>query len=122
MDSTHLHKVSTIVIDDNGSTHVFKSLDEVPEHLREKLNQSVSDGRAATLLIADEGGRREILRKLEGEDSSIESAVLSALAEQRKKWRPDSTSSHSWQTARTLFEVALIGCLGLAIWMLLADR
>jgi hypothetical protein len=122
MDSTRLHKVSTIVISENDSTHVYRSIEEVPDHLRDKLNQSVSDGRAATLLIADEGGRREILRKLEGGESAIDSAVLSALAEQRKKAERREALTQRWQAARVWFEIALTGCLGLAVWLLLARR
>jgi hypothetical protein len=86
--------------------------------LRDKLNQSVSAGHAATLLIADEGGRREILRKLEGGETAIDSAVLSALVEQRKRIDRREHLQKRWQAARIWFELALLGGLGLAVWLL----
>jgi hypothetical protein len=52
-------KTSTILIstDDGG---IFGSIDEVPEPLRERLVACTSGANAATIFIADQGGRSRL--------------------------------------------------------------
>ena len=54
------HKTSTILISTGGKLESFRSLKEVPQQMRERLIQSTSGPFSATLLIADEAGRRRV--------------------------------------------------------------
>ncbi|MCP5115184.1 MAG: hypothetical protein GY953_30500, partial [bacterium] len=62
-------KYSTILISTGDKTLVYQSLDEVPPELREKLIETTHGRESATLLIADKGGREEILRALRDQPS-----------------------------------------------------
>lgn len=124
------HKTATILISAGGRSRTFKSLNEVPPDLRERLAESTSGPYSATLLIADQNGRREIVRSLQGQPSAIESRwirsfagrnqlstssggeteVLSALPGQvtgRKRWRH-------------IAELALLAGIGLCLWLMAA--
>ena len=57
-------KCSTILISLGDKTEVFHSLDDVPPRLREKLIETTHGADSATLLIADEAGREEIIRAI----------------------------------------------------------
>jgi hypothetical protein len=58
--------MSTIIVSIGGRTRTFRSLAEVPPALRRRIAQCTSGGNSATLVIADEKGRDEILNSREG--------------------------------------------------------
>ncbi len=55
-------RTSAILIADARRTAVYRSVDEVPPELRRKLAESTAGTNAATVLIADRRGARELLR------------------------------------------------------------
>jgi hypothetical protein len=58
-----------VLISVGGADLVYRSVDEVPTPLRAKLLKSTNGANSATILIADQRGRKEIskaLRKLPG--------------------------------------------------------
>ena len=55
-------KTSAILIADAHRTAVYRNVDEVPPELRRKLAESTAGSNAATVLIADRRGARELLR------------------------------------------------------------
>lgn len=57
-----IEKCSTIFIAAGDRIQIFHSLEEVPEELRERLLETTRGAGAATILIADQRGREEILR------------------------------------------------------------
>ncbi len=57
-------KYSTILVSSGDKTRVYHSLDDVPPAIREKLIEITHGTDSATLLIADQGGREEILRAI----------------------------------------------------------
>jgi hypothetical protein len=78
-----VHRVSTIVIGERDRTRVYHSLEEMPSRLRKQLRKCVSSESSATLLIADERGRQEIMRKLEGGQSVLKSRLIESIIRQR---------------------------------------
>lgn len=62
---------STIFVAEGDRTEVFRSMDEVPAEARERLLKSTSGAGAATIFIANKGGRRELARRLKGLPSRI---------------------------------------------------
>jgi hypothetical protein len=66
---TGVFQTSTVLISAGGADLVYRSLDEVPTPLKTKLLKSTNGANSATILIADQRGRKEIskaLRKLPG--------------------------------------------------------
>lgn len=103
------HKTSTVLISTGGRTRVFRSVSDVPPSLRKKLVAATSGPAAATILIADENGRKEILRSIEGTNGALESRMLEkALASHRdSRW--------NW---RHWAELALVAGIGVCLWAL----
>ncbi|MCX6597466.1 MAG: hypothetical protein NTV70_13985 [Acidobacteria bacterium] len=62
---------STIFVAEGDRTEVFRSMEDVPLDTRERLLKSTSGAGAATIFIANKGGRRELARRLKGLPSRI---------------------------------------------------
>ncbi len=120
------HKTSTILISTGTGVKSFRSLNEVPDDMRQRLIQSTSGPYSATLLIADEAGRREVLRSLRGQPSAVESRWMrsfanreAAAADPAMKHRKLPETSPRW---RRVAEVSLLAGIGLCLWLLAAWR
>jgi hypothetical protein len=83
-----VHRVSTIVVGESDRTRVFHSIEEMPKDLRKRLQQVIASENSATLLIADERGRQEIMHKLEGGQSPLESRLIESIIRQRNGLDP----------------------------------
>jgi hypothetical protein len=62
-------QTSTVLISTEGADRVYRSVDEVPARLRNRLLKTTNGANSATILIADRKGRLEIdkaMRKLPG--------------------------------------------------------
>jgi hypothetical protein len=60
-------QTSTVLISTERANHVYRSVDEVPARLRNRLLKTTNSANSATILIADRRGRKEIdkaMRKL----------------------------------------------------------
>jgi hypothetical protein len=67
-----MYQSSTVLISSGGADLVYRSVEEVPASLRTKLIESTNGCNSATILIADQRGRREIskaIRALPGSSS-----------------------------------------------------
>jgi len=112
----HTQKTSTILIAAGDSTRIYKSLEDVPDELRRKLMESVSGAHSAVVLIADEGGRREIARSLQGKPSTLQSSFLNSML---KRFQPPPQESKKViMSARLWAEIALVGGIGLCLYLL----
>ena len=58
------YQSSTVMISSGGADLIYRSVEEVPAALRNKLLESTNGGNAGTILIADQRGRREIARAM----------------------------------------------------------
>ena len=63
-DYSGLFRSSTVLISTELSDLVFRSVEEVPTRLRTKLLKSTNGANAATILIADQRGRKEIAKAM----------------------------------------------------------
>jgi hypothetical protein len=59
-----LFQTSTVLISSGGADLVYRSVDEVPAGLRTKLLKFTNGQNSATILIADQRGRKEIARAM----------------------------------------------------------
>ena len=110
-------KTSTILISAGDITKVYRSVQEVPPRLRRKLLESTSGVNSATVLIADEGGRKQIMRSLQGLPTPLESRLLGSMIAKVRENEADKPRRFGWRQAS---EVALIGAIGLCLWLLAA--
>lgn len=67
-------KTSTILISSGGTEAVFRSVDEVPDPLKKQLLKSTNGINAATIVIADKRGRKEIARAIRNLPGSSQAA------------------------------------------------
>jgi len=73
-------KSSTIFIAVGNRTRVYQSMDQVPDALRRRLEESTNSVNSATILIADKRGRQEIVKALRGLPSELRSRLTSSLS------------------------------------------
>jgi len=59
-----MFQTSTVLISEGGSEAVYRSVAEVPAHLRSKLEKCTNGANSATILIADRRGQREIAKAM----------------------------------------------------------
>ncbi len=108
-------KTSTILVSIGDETTVYRSLHDVPPTLRKKLEESTTGINAATILIADQNGREEIVRAIRGLPSGLQTRVRSAL-----RTKPERVSRlRNWNT---WLELLLPGVVGLLIWLAFTAR
>ena len=62
--STGVFQSSTVLISADGADLVYRSMDEVPDPLRNRLLKSTNSPNSATILIADRRGRQEIAKAM----------------------------------------------------------
>ncbi|MBZ5728600.1 MAG: hypothetical protein LAP87_26915 [Acidobacteriia bacterium] len=63
-DSSGVFQTSTVLISASGADQVFRSVEEVPPQLRNRLLKSTNGSNSATILIADRRGRKEIAKAM----------------------------------------------------------
>ena len=113
-------RCSTIFIAIGEKTQVYHSGDEGPPDLRQKLLDSTRSMNSATILIADKGGREEILRALHSPESEANPTLTASLAEQPAAPARRYPKFHLRFT--TAARLLLAGCLGYLFWVLISLR
>lgn len=63
-EAWELFQTSTVLIASGRSRTVYRSVEEVPQSLRNRLLKSTNSSNSATILIADRRGRQEIARAM----------------------------------------------------------
>ena len=63
---TSTYKTSTILVSTGTKkkTRVFRSMEEIPANLRDKLHANISGPNSRTLIVADRRGREYLIRTL----------------------------------------------------------
>jgi hypothetical protein len=111
---------STIFIAVGDETRVYRSVEEIPAPLRQKLEQTTNGLNSATILIADRRGREEIVRAIRGLPSGVRSrlaATLQSRTGSRRRWHFD------WRALlRHWAEILLPGVIGVSVWLLLSMK
>ncbi len=122
-------KSSTIFISAEGTTKVYRSVDDVPEHLRKRLHESTHGVNAASILIADKRGREELVRALQGGPSDLQCRVVDTLrsrkAESSAPKKDSYWSQPLWQrlrSVRTWVELLLPVVIGASLWFFIESH
>jgi hypothetical protein len=72
-------QVSTVLISTRVRDHIYRSVDEVPAPLRTQLLKSTHGANSATILIADNRGRKEIARAMRHLPGAAQRRLLRAI-------------------------------------------
>ena len=72
MEQTTLRTFTIMVYNSNGKQW-FRSKDELPQELRQKLEETMQSSNSATILLADRNGREELAKALRGTPSALSS-------------------------------------------------
>ena len=111
---TRTLKTSTIFVATGERTQVYRTVDDMPAALRQKLEKTTASSNSATILIADRRGKEELVRAIQGLPSSIPLRVTEE--SRRKKERRERMEKVI--ARRYWLEIGLIGVLGFLIWSL----
>jgi hypothetical protein len=121
---------STIFISAEGETKVYRSVKDVPEHLRKRLVASTQGVNAATILIADKRGREELVRALQGRPSDLQCRVVETLrsrqseaaATQKKTSRRSKPLWQRLKSVRTWVELLVPVAIGASLWFFIESH
>src|ERR1035438_161290 len=77
--SSGLFQTSSVLISSGGADLVYRSVDEVPAPLRNKLLKSTNGQNSATILIADRRGRKEVAKAVRALPGSSQKRLVHSL-------------------------------------------
>jgi hypothetical protein len=113
---TSTYKTSTILVSTGKKkkTRVFRSMEEIPANLRDKLHANISGPNSRTLIVADRRGREYLIRTLK------RATRRSSSSAQRPARAKSFAVRDRWEELKQYWlEIGLIGLLGVASWTLL---
>lgn len=109
---------STVFVSVGETTEVYPSIDDVPADVRRKLIDRPGEWESATIVIADRGGREEVVRALRGQHSAVALRILNGSEE------PDQTfvsRSIDWVYRRRHWLAATTAAAAaITIWLVLS--
>ena len=112
-------KCATIFISTGEETRVFRSVDEVPADLRQRLLASTQSVNSATILIADKRGREELVRALQGRRSEVQSRLVDTIRSKQPRVSGPSVERSGIRSIRTWVEFLLPVAIGASLWFLI---
>lgn len=109
--ATGVFQTSTVMISTGGADQVYRSVEEVPARLRDRLLKSTNGSNSATILIADRRGRQEIAKAMKGLPGPSQRRLLHSILNSEA-----SPGPLSWLTpARKKGIMAVVTFLALAL-------
>jgi hypothetical protein len=115
---------STIFIATERETRVYRSVEDVPPELRQKLVSCTRGINSATILIADKHGREELVRSLQGRPSEVECRLLENI--RSRQTEPEAAAvletKSRLQSIRTILELLLPVAVGASLWFFIESH
>jgi hypothetical protein len=115
-------RTATIFIAVGDSTSVYRSIQEVPQSLRAKLQHSTRGVNSATILIADKRGREELIRALQGQPTDVQCRLADVLRTRNPQQQKRQTKSLPLRSLRTWLEFLLPIAVGASLWLFVESR
>ncbi len=115
-------KSSTIFIATSDETRVYRSVGEVPPHLRRRLGESTSGSNSATILIADKRGREELVRALQGLPSEVQSRLATTLRTNQKRQSAVTIHGRRGINLRLWLGILAPVAVGFTVWLLTSAK
>ena len=114
---------STIFIAPGRDTRVYRSVEEVPLELRQKLVSCTRGINSATILIADKHGREELVRSLQGRPSEVECRLVETIRSRQAEQEPSEREKKSrLQSLRTILQLLLPVAVGASLWFFIESH
>ena len=114
---------STIFIATGRETRVYRSVDDVPPELRQKLVSCTHGINSATILIADKHGREELVKSLQGRPSDVECRLLDNIWSHHAGTGTRRREKKSkLQSIRTILELLLPVAVGASLWFFIESH
>ena len=119
-------RTSTIFISTSDDTKVYRSVEDVPLPLRQKLLECTRGMNSATILIADKQGREELVRALQGRPSEVQCRLVDNMRSRQPdaKDQKDKPADRSElvKSLRFWLEVLLPVAAGASLWAFFQSR
>lgn len=115
-------KSSTIFISTGGDTKVYHSVSDIPVALRRKLEVTTQSQNSATILIADKRGKEELVRALQGEESSIHCRLAETIRSRKTERNVAEKKQATLRVIRRWLEFLIPLAIGGSLWMLIESR
>jgi hypothetical protein len=115
-------RTSTIFIATSDDTRVYRSVDDVPQPLRQKLLECTRGLNSATILIADKQGREELVRALQGRPSEVQCRLVENIRSRQPEKQSKQEKASLWTSARFWVEMLLPIAAGSSLWLFLQYR
>ena len=113
---------STIFIAVGEQTRVYRCVEEIPPALRRKLQETTRGMNSATILIADKGGRAELIRALQGRPTSMQSRLIDAIRPRESEKPPANEKRLYLASLRRWLELLLPAAIGASLWLFIESR
>lgn len=110
-------KSSTIYIATATHSGVYHSVYDVPMPLRRKLEESMSGLNSATILIADQRGREELARALQGKPSGVQSRLADTIRAHQQAQQTRGQKPRRRFGLRAWLEILLPAAVGASLWI-----
>jgi hypothetical protein len=117
-------RTSTIFIATSDDTRVYRSVEDVPLPLRQKLLECTRGMNSATILIADKQGREELVRALQGRPSEVQCRLVENIRgrQPEKQAATVEKATALWQTGRFWVEMLLPVAAAASLWAFFQSR
>ena len=111
---------ATIFIASGDEMKVYHSVEDVPVEMRRRLLETTRSVNSATILIADKRGREELVRALQGGQSSVQSRLVDTIRGKQPDRKQASTPRFAGlRSPWTWLEFLLPIVIGASLWLLL---
>ena len=115
-------KSSTIFISTGGDTKVYHSVSDIPVPLRRKLEETTQSQNSATILIADKRGKEELVRALQGEESSVHCRLAETIRTRKNERSLVEKRQATFRIVRRWLEFLIPLAIGGSLWILIESR
>jgi len=106
ISSSGVFQTSTVLISTGNADRVYRSVDEVPVRLRNRLLKTTNGANSATILIADRKGRKEIDKALRKAPANAQRRLMHSILS-----GAPSVDSLGWLTPKVRRWIAVIVAL-----------
>jgi hypothetical protein len=110
-------RTSTIFVATSDDTKVYRSVEDVPLPLRQKLLECTRGMNSATILIADKQGREELVRALQGRPSEVQCRLVDNMRARQPEGPAEIELRVSvFRSVRFWLEILLPVAAGASLW------
>ena len=109
---------STIFVATADDTRVYRSLQELPADLRQRLEATTRSHNSATILIADKRGREELVRALQGLPSQVQCRLAQTVHARRERKIQKRLPPRFMQLLRRWLDFLVPFAVGASVWYL----